>query len=211
MVLKVSEIFYSIQGEGIQIGIPTIFIRLAGCNLRCKWCDTKWVFKAGKEMLIDKIMDEIKKYSTKYVCVTGGEPLLQKDVFELIKMLLDEDYSICIETNGSISIEELPCSERLLISMDIKCPSSGMQDRMNFSNIELLNTGDQLKFVIEDNRDYEYAKEIIAKYLPICSIVMTPVGGKNMNFIAEKVLEDGMHVRVLPQLHKLIWGDKKGV
>jgi len=209
--MKINEIFYSIQGEGILTGVPTIFIRTTGCNLRCSWCDTQYAYEEGKEISIDDIIEKVKGYPANYVCITGGEPLLQKDTIKLAQKLCDEDYNVCLETNGSKPIEELPCLNNLMVSLDIKCPSSGMQEKMDFSSIQLLSPNDQLKFVIGDEKDYEYAKEVITKYNPICSIIMMPVGGKELKNLVELILRDGLKVRVLPQLHKLIWGDKKGV
>jgi 7-carboxy-7-deazaguanine synthase len=209
--MKINEIFTSIQGEGILIGIPTTFVRVTGCNLRCSWCDTKYAYEEGEEMSSEEVITKVKGYSQNHVCVTGGEPLLQIDVISLIQNLVDEGYEVCLETNGSKSIEDIPCLGAMVISLDIKCPSSGMQKEMDFSNLELLSLNDQLKFIIADLKDYEYAKETIAKYKPICSLIMTPVGGRKLKDLAEWVLKDGLNVRVLPQLHKLIWGEKKGV
>lgn len=208
--MKINEIFYSIQGEGILIGIPTVFIRTTGCNLHCSWCDTKYAYEEGKEMSEDKIIEKVKEFPTSHICITGGEPLLQKDILKLIQRLSRENYRICLETNGSKSIEVLPCSNSFVISLDIKCPSSGMHDKMDFSNLELLSLNDQLKFIIDDEKDYVYAKEIIDKYKPICSIIMTPVYGNNLKNLVQWVLKDGLRVRILPQLHKLIWADERG-
>lgn len=162
-------------------------------------------------MSIEEIMAKVKDFPANLVCITGGEPLLQKDTFKLIQRLCDEGYEVCLETNGSKSIEEMPCLDSLMVSLDIKCPSSGMHKEMDLSNLELLGPNDQLKFIIGDEKDYVYAKEIIAKHNPICSIIMMPVGGKELKNLAELVLKDGLKVRVLPQLHKLIWGEKRGV
>jgi 7-carboxy-7-deazaguanine synthase len=209
--MKINEIFYSLQGEGILIGVPTTFIRTTGCNLRCSWCDTKYAYEEGKEMSIEEIVAKVKDFPAIYISITGGEPLIQKDTINLIQRLNDAGYEICLETNGSKSIEELPCLDSLMISLDIKCPSSGMHEEMEFSNLELLSPNDQLKFIIDDENDYKYAKNIIAKYGPICSIIMMPVGGKELKNLAEWVLKDRLKVRVLPQLHKLIWSGKRGV
>ena len=210
--IKVNEIFYSIQGEGIQIGIPTIFIRTQGCNLDCSWCDTLYAknFKNGKDMKISRIIKKVKKYPTKYVCITGGEPLLQKNVKVLINRLLKLGYNVSLETNGSLALKGLPKSKNFLISMDVKCPSSKMENRMDFENIKLLKKTDQMKFVIADKKDYDYAKKIIRKYKLGCNIVFMPVGGTDAGRLAANVLKDGLNVRVLIQLHKLIWGDKRG-
>jgi len=134
--------------------------------------------------------------------------MAQKDAPKLIQMLIDEGYHLVLETNGAMPLDELPCVENLTISMDIKCPSSGESEKMLFENLEVLGPTDQLKFIIADDRDYEYAKEIIEKHAPKCEIVLTPVGGKDLKALAEKVLKDGLDVRVLPQLHKFIWGDE---
>ena len=209
--MQISEIFYSLQGEGILIGTPTVFIRTAGCDLRCKWCDTKYAFEKGKEMTVNEIVEKVESHDCNNICVTGGEPLIQDEILKLIQKLIDKKYLVTVETGGAHSIETLPCDDNITISLDIKCPSSGMHQKMNFSNIELLSINDQLKFVIADNEDYKYAKEIIAKYKPICRIIMQPVGGRDLKELAENVLKDGLNVQVLPQLHKLIWGDKRGV
>lgn len=208
-MLRVYSIFKSIQGEGLLIGLPMIFIRLAGCPLRCKWCDTAEArTSSGKATSIDDIIQVIEKTKLKYVCLTGGEPLAQKEAISLMNRLLDKDYFIQLETSGAISLEEVPCSENIMISMDIKCPSSGEKDKMDFSNVELLSQYDQLKFVIADENDYEYAKEIMKKFDIKAAMIMTPVGGTDLKFLAERVLKDKLQVRVMPQLHKLIWGDE---
>lgn len=210
--MKISEIFYSLQGEGILIGTPTAFVRTAGCNLRCRWCDTNYAQTGdGVERTVSEVVEAIREFGTRYVCITGGEPLLQKDIFRLINTLLENDYKVSVETNGSISIEEMPCSEDLVVSMDIKCPSSGMADKMDLGNLELLSQSDQLKFVVADKRDMEYAKEVIQKHEIQATIIMTPVGGIDLKPVAEWVLENRLQVRVLPQLHKIIWGERRGV
>jgi len=209
--MKVNEIFYSIQGEGTYIGVPMVFVRFTGCNLRCTWCDTKYAWEEGREMEIDEIIDEIKKYQTKWVCVTGGEPLLQKDIYKFINRLLDMDYKVLVETNGSISIENLPCEENIIVDMDIKTPSSGMTQFMDLSNLELLGKKDTVKFVIANDEDYEFMKSFIKNHEINAEIIVQPEGNKNMKELVEKVLSDQLNVRVLPQLHKIIWGDRRGV
>ncbi len=209
--MKVNEIFYSIQGEGTYIGVPMVFVRFTGCNLRCTWCDTKYAWDEGREMEIDEIIDEIKKYQTKWVCVTGGEPLLQKDIYKFINRLLDMDYKVLVETNGSISIENLPCEENIIVDMDIKTPSSGMTQFMDLSNLELLGKKDTVKFVIANDEDYEFMKSFIKNHEINAEIIVQPEGNKNLKELVEKVLSDQLNVRVLPQLHKIIWGDRRGV
>jgi 7-carboxy-7-deazaguanine synthase len=209
--MKINEIFYSIQGEGVLMGFPMVFIRTSGCNLRCKWCDTKYAYDEGEEMGLKEILEMVETFPTKHVCLTGGEPLTQNDIQKLITMLLNLNYDVSLETNGSKSIKDLPKYDSLMINLDIKCPSSEMNDKMDFTNIQLLEPKDQLKFIIEDENDYEYAKDIISKYEPNCNIIVMPVYGSNLKDLAEWVLKDGLNVRVLPQLHKLIWGEKRGV
>ncbi len=209
--MKVCEIFKSIQGEGVTVGLPTTFVRLTGCNLRCDWCDTKYAYEEGDEMGIPDILVKVQESGNEQVCVTGGEPLNQDETPTLVDRLIEKGYLVTLETNGSKSIEPLQCSSNLMISLDIKCPSSGESGKMNFLNIVLLSPNDQLKFIIADRKDYDYAKEILKKHRPLCNIVMTPVGGRGLKELADWALEDGLGVRVLPQLHKIIWGDQRGV
>lgn len=209
--MRVAEIFSSIQGEGVGIGATTVFVRLTGCNLRCSWCDTKYAYDGGEEMPLETVLRRVGESGCRRVCVTGGEPLCQPHTHSLIVELLSRGCRVSLETNGSVSIASLPRSERLTISMDVKCPSSGMADRMEMRNIPLLGKNDQLKFVIADRADYEYAKSVMARHRPACHVIMTPAGGRDLKNLAEWVISDCLDVRVLPQLHKVIWGDKKGV
>lgn len=209
--MKINEIFYSIQGEGKWIGLPNTFIRTTGCNLRCTYCDTKYAYENGQEMNIHQIINEIKKYDCKNIYITGGEPLLQPDILTLIDKLTMLNYNIGIETNGSIRIQELLEKKLSLISLDIKCPSSNMQEKMFFNNIAMLRLKDQLKFVIKNRDDYDFAKKIIKKFNPKCSIFLQPVWGTNIKKIVNWILEDRLNVRIGLQLHKIIWGEKKGV
>ena len=156
----------------------------------------------------DDIVERVQKYRTRDVCLTGGEPLAQKDSLKLIQKLLDIGHSVVVETSGAIPLDEMPCDGKLSICMDIKCPSSGEEGKMLYDNIELLGPTDQLKFVISDGADYEFAKKVIDEYNPKCEVILTPVGGKDLKELAEMVLKDGLQGRVLPQLHKLIWGDE---
>ena len=208
--MKINEIFHSIQGEGATMGIPTVFIRLTGCNLNCEWCDTEYARTQGNKMSIPQILEEIGKYRCEQVCVTGGEPMYQPETPKLIDNLLDNGYLVTLETNGSIGLENLECSPYLMISMDIKCPSSGEAEKMNFLNIEILGPTDQLKFIISNQKDYDYAKNILIEYQPDCIIVMTPVDGTDLKELVEWVLRDKLDIRVLPQLHKIIWGNERG-
>jgi len=206
----VNEIFYSIQGEGNWTGLSNVFIRTTGCNLRCSYCDTKYAYTEGKEINVNKIVEYIKRYPTNNVCITGGEPLLNKEIFNLTKILLEMKYKICIETNGSINIKKILKINPTLISLDIKCPSSNMDEKMFLENINQLRINDQLKFIIKNKKDYNYAKKIISKYNPICSIYFQTVWGIEEKILAEWILKDGLDVKLGIQVHKYIWGNKKG-
>ncbi|MEM3567216.1 MAG: 7-carboxy-7-deazaguanine synthase QueE, partial [Thermoplasmata archaeon] len=176
----------------------------------CRWCDTAYAFEEGTEMSLDAIFKKVEEFNTNRVCITGGEPLLYKELTKLISMFIDTGYFVQVQTNGSKTVQEMPCEENLCISMDIKCPSSGMHDKMDFSNIELLSPFDELKFVIADERDFNYAKQTIEKYQPKTNVVFQPVYGTDIRFIADRVVEEKLNVRVLPQLHKIIWGEVRG-
>ena len=209
--MKINEIFYSIQGEGKWTGLPNIFIRTTGCNLRCSFCDTKYAYDEGKEIEIDEILKQISKYPCRYVCITGGEPLLQEDLPNLINDLLGNDYEISLETNGSQNIKNLLNFKSLLISLDIKCPSSNMQEKNDFENIKLLRKEDQLKLIIKNKEDYNYAKKIVEEYKPICTVFFQPVWKTNLYELANWIKNDGLNVKLGLQLHKIIWGDTRGV
>jgi len=209
--MNINEIFYSIQGEGKWTGLPNIFIRVTGCNLRCSYCDTKYAYYDGKEMSIKEIVNYINKYPCRYVCITGGEPLLQAETLELINTVLKKNYKISIETNGSINVEDIVNKKSLMISLDIKCPSSNMNEKMHLENISLLNKDDQLKIIIQNKEDYDYAKKIIQKYQPKCHVFFQPVWANNPKNLADWILGDGLNVKLGLQIHKMIWGDVKGV
>jgi len=209
--MKINEIFYSLQGEGKWAGLPNVFIRTTGCNLRCCFCDTTYAYEDGEEMSIDAIVKDIQKYPCKYVCITGGEPLIQDETVQLIDNLLQKSYGIYLETNGSLDIKKILRKKSLLISLDIKCPSSTMHEKMNFNNISLITSNDQLKFIIQDRIDYDYAKKILKKYKTQAIIFFQPVWGVNLKELSSWILHDGLDVRMGLQMHKIIWGDIKGV
>jgi 7-carboxy-7-deazaguanine synthase len=209
--MLICEIYQSIQGEGPQMGLPSAFVRVTGCPLRCKWCDEKRALHDGTVMTIDEIMEKVATYPPKNVCLTGGEPLAHKQAGTLMERLAKAGYSVLLQTNGAMPLDGVPRLPGIAISMDIKCPSSGMEKRTRFENLKKLRKEDQIKFVIADRRDYIYAKEIMGKYEIPCAVVFQPEGGRNMLPLVSWVIEDGLDVRVLPQLHKIIWGDKKGV
>ncbi|PKK86158.1 MAG: 7-carboxy-7-deazaguanine synthase QueE [Thermoplasmata archaeon HGW-Thermoplasmata-1] len=214
--MMINEIFYSIQGEGREMGLPTIFIRTTGCNLRCSYCDTRYAYEKGYEMTAEQIAIALKRFPCNRICLTGGEPLLQNEAGKMIRQLIGDGYEILVETNGSIGIRNfntLAPGERrqLKVSLDIKCPCSGEEGKMNFSNIAELKRQDQLKFVIGSRTDYDHARNVLGKHLVSCPVYFNPVGGTDPKQLVKWVLEDGLNVHVGIQLHKIIWGEKRGV
>jgi 7-carboxy-7-deazaguanine synthase len=206
--IKINEIFYSLQGEGTDIGFPTIFIRLTGCNLRCTYCDTKYAYYDGKEMSISKILTALSKWNCNRICITGGEPLLQKNIFSLISQLRKKNYEISIETNGSLNITKLT-QLAVAIKMDVKLPTSGENHKMQLQNVSKLRITDELKFIIGNKTDFISAKTIIETHKPTCNIIMQPIWGKVKN-LANWILKHQLNVRYSPQLHKILWGETKG-
>lgn len=208
--MRICEIFKSIQGEGLTMGVPTVFVRTVGCNLRCIWCDTQYSMDGGEEMTLQEIMDRVGDCRT--VCVTGGEPMLQSEMPELLGMLLAAGKMVVLETNGSVDLSDVPDDPRMLISMDMKCPSSGMTDRMLLSNLDHLSEKDQIKFVIEGQEDLDFAIGFLREYDVKANAIFGPVGGTDrLEWLVDAVLESCVEARVLPQLHKIIWGDRRSV
>ena len=213
MNLKINEIYFSVQGESSYSGLPCIFIRLTYCNLRCTYCDSEYSFYDGKKMKIDEILKEIKKYSCNLVEVTGGEPLLQKNCINLLNELIKNNYDVLLETSGSLSISDVP--DKVINIIDFKCPSSKMDSKNMWDNINYLKKNDEIKFVIGDRIDYEWTKKKIEEYKlnQICDILISPVYGEiEPKEIVKWILEDNLKVRFQIQMHKEIWpADKKGV
>lgn len=216
--LNVAEIFPSIQGEGIHTGMPSVFVRLAGCALECVWCDTPAARDpaAGRSMGFNTIRHEISTHPCiNRVCLTGGEPLDQANTKMFVQMLLNEGYHVDLETNGAHYLGDIPHHENLSVSMDVKTPSSGMRERTRLDNIGRLGPGDQMKFIIAGEEDLEYAASILRRHSPVCQVVLTPEGGRDMGYLVEAVKGQEAWkewpVRLLPQLHKMIWGDRPGV
>ena len=210
--MRICEIFNSIQGEGLTMGAPTVFVRAVGCNLRCSWCDTGYSFEGGTEMTVDEIVDRVGDCFR--VCFTGGEPMLQPDAVELIDRLVGKGIQVVLETNGSVDLSGVPKDDAVLISMDWKCPLSGSTGSMLESNLDLLGRKDQLKFVIGDEGDLDYAVDFVrGRGLDSrTNVIFGPVGGTvNLERPVDRVLEEHLDVRVLPQLHKIIWGNRTGV
>lgn len=213
-MLKVNEIFYSIQGEGAAAGLPCVFVRLTYCNLRCTYCDTEYAFYDGKDLSIKEIIDQVKKYNCNLVEITGGEPLFQmEECLELMKKLCDEGFEVMIETGGSLPVKDV--DERVKIIMDLKCPSSKMEKKNLYENINYLKKSDEVKFVIGDREDYEWSVNIINKYElnDKCEILFSVVFDKLEPVqLVNWILEDKLKVRFQLQMHKFIWHpDTKGV
>ena len=212
-MLKVNEIFYSIQGEGNAAGLPCVFVRLTYCNLRCTYCDTEYAFYDGEEKTLDEIIDEVKKYKCKLVEITGGEPLVQEESLELMRRLCDAGFNVMLETGGSLSIKNV--DTRVKMIMDFKCPSSGMEKKNFYENVNYLKKADEVKFVIGNREDYDWVKEIISGYNLIskCEILFSVVFGVVEPVkLVEWILEDKLDVRFQLQMHKYIWHpETKGV
>ena len=210
MKLKINEIYYSIQGESSYMGKPCIFIRLTYCNLRCSYCDSEYTFHEGNDMSIDKIVDEIKKYPCKLIEVTGGEPLFQKNCINLLEKLVELKYDVLLETSGSLSIKDVP--KAVVNIIDFKCPSSNMKKKNYWRNIQFIKPEDEVKFVIGNKEDYDWAKKKIDQYnlINTCTVLMSPTYKKiEPKTITKWILKDGLDIRFQIQLHKEIWEDKE--
>ena len=211
-MLKINEIFYSIQGESSKSGAPCIFIRLTYCNLRCSYCDSEYSFYEGKDMGIPEIIKEIKKYNCNLVEITGGEPLLQKKSIDLMNALLKENFDVMLETSGSLPIDKVP--NDVIKIIDFKCPSSNMDKKNNWEIVNYIQTHDEIKFVIGNYDDYLWAKEKLKKYKLINNIILFSPTHKKLDpkTLSEWILKDGLNVRMQIQLHKYIWDEHtKGV
>ena len=210
-LLKITEIFHSLQGEALQAGLPTVFVRLTGCPLRCGYCDSEYAFYGGRWLHIDDILDEVRRYDTPYVCVTGGEPLAQKRCAELLRRLCDEGFEVSLETSGAVDIAA--ADRRVSRVMDLKTPGSGEVLKNLWSNLDELTGHDQVKFVICSRHDYEWARaQVRDRGLDsICAVLFSPAWGLvEPRELAEWILEDRLPVRLQLQLHKLLWGEVPG-
>lgn len=216
--LRVNEVFHSIQGESTRMGRPCVFVRLAGCHLRCRYCDTEYAFKEGRAREIDDLIEEIRGYGCGFVEVTGGEPLLQERVHGFMGRLCDLGLTVAVETSGACDISA--CDERVVRIMDIKTPGSGEAERMEWANIERLTARDEVKFVVTDRADYDFARGVIERHgltRRVAAVLMSPVfeqergleilgaEGLPLRVLAEWILEDRLDVVLQPQLHKFIW------
>ena len=207
--LNITEIFYSLQGEAKEVGIPTVFIRLTGCPLRCNYCDTAYAFKGNNPFSIQHILDEVAQYSAQYVCVTGGEPMAQSNCLKLLDSLIDSGYNVSMETSGSIDIT--PVNSKVSIVMDIKTPSSTEEHQNRYENLPILKRKDQLKFVIASRSDFDWCTEILDNHEVESEILFSPVyESLKPAELADWILEQKLNVRLQVQLHKILWGDQKG-
>ena len=211
MSLRITEIFFSIQGETSKVGLPTVFIRLTGCPLRCQYCDTSYAFYGGEVVLFEDIIHQVTQFNCKDVCVTGGEPLAQANSKKLLKDLADLDFQVSLETGGSISLKEV--DERVKIIMDIKTPDSGEATKNRWENLELLKQTDELKIVICSREDYQWSKEIIEQYKisEKCPILFSPCAESiDPRDLAEWILTDQLPIRFQMQIHKILWNNQPG-
>ena len=209
-MLEVTEIYKSVQGESTYVGLPCVFVRLTGCNLRCVWCDTAYAFDGGKKLSVGKILDQVKSFGINLVEITGGEPLLQKEVFTLMEKLLKNKFLVMLETGGSLSIKNVP--NEVVKIVDLKCPGSGEENKNDWSNLDHLSSEDQIKFVIADRNDYEWSRSVLRSYEldKKVQILFSPVFEKlTLKDLTEWILEDNLAVRLQTQLHKHIWDKNK--
>jgi 7-carboxy-7-deazaguanine synthase len=210
-MLKINEIFHSLQGEARQAGLPTVFVRLTGCPLRCHYCDSAYAFQGGQWMHLDEVMEAVGQYGTRHVCVTGGEPLAQKRCTELLARLCDAGYEVSLETSGAMDISL--ADPRVSRVMDLKTPGSGEQSRNLWSNLDALTPHDQVKFVICSREDYEWARDQLLErgLVERCEVLFSPSWGEvDSTAMANWILQDRLPVRFQLQLHKLLWGDVPG-
>jgi len=209
--LRITEIFYSLQGETNRTGLPTVFVRLTGCPLRCKYCDTAYAFTGGRNMSVNEILAEVAEFSPRYITITGGEPLAQKNCLPLLSALCDAGYHVSLETGGALDISKV--DHRVMRVVDIKTPASGESERNRLENLPLLNAHDEIKFVLCDEADYQWAKQTLQQYQlsAKCQVVFSPAHGVlNATQLAEWILCDHLPVRMQVQLHKLLWNNAPG-
>jgi 7-carboxy-7-deazaguanine synthase len=212
MALKIYEIFHSLQGETSRIGLPTVFVRLTGCPMRCTYCDTAYAFSGGGNMEITDILQKVAEYGTRYMTVTGGEPLAQKECYALLQALCDAGYSVSLETGGAMDIA--PVDKRVSVILDIKTPTSNEEKNMLWGNINHIKSKDEIKFVLCNRADYEWAKTKIVelKLVEKCPVLFSPSYHElSAAELANWVLQDKLPVRMQIQLHKILWGEKQGV
>jgi 7-carboxy-7-deazaguanine synthase len=211
LALRLTEIFYSLQGEASRAGLPTVFVRLTGCPLRCTWCDTTYSFTGGEAASIESVLAEVARYPARQVCVTGGEPLAQKDCLALLTALCDAGYDVSLETSGALDIAGV--DPRVSRIMDLKAPDSGEVAKNRWENLALLNARDELKIVIASRGDYEWARDVLRErgLDRLCPVLFSPAQGLiEARSLADWILADGLNVRFQLQMHKLLWGNMQG-
>ena len=211
VTLRVSEIFASLQGESTRTGLPTVFVRLTGCPLRCTWCDTGYAFRGGEVLDLETILDDVAEHALHYVCVTGGEPLAQPSCLALLSALCSAGYSVSLETSGALDIGDV--DPRVSRIVDLKAPGSGELERNRYENIALLNARDEIKIVLADQDDYQWARQQIASWrlAERCTVLLSPVSGRlEPAQLAEWIVRDRLPVRFQFQLHKALWQDARG-
>ena len=209
--LRITEIFFSLQGESATVGYPTVFVRLTGCTLRCQYCDTEYAFTGGEWMSLPTILEQVARYQTRYVTVTGGEPLAQKTCLELLRQCCDADYHVSLETSGAVDIADV--DTRVIKVMDLKTPGSGEVERNLYNNLQYLGNRDQVKFVICNRADYDWSVAMLKTHdLPSrCEVLFSPSQGEqDATELADWILQDQLPVRLQLQLHKLLWGNEPG-
>ena len=209
--LRITEIFASVQGESSRVGLPTVFVRLTGCPLRCTWCDTAYAFTGGSSRALDDILAEVARHGLRHVCVTGGEPLAQKGCLALLSALCDAGHDVSLETSGALDIAEVDA--RVARIVDLKAPGSGEVNKNRYENIALLRANDEVKIVLADAADYDWARAQIATHAldQRCSVLLSPVAGElDPAELAEWVVRDRLPVRFQLQLHKILWNDARG-
>ncbi len=209
--LRVTEIFRSLQGEGLDTGLPTVFVRLTGCPLRCRYCDTEYAFKGGESMSLEAVCRKVQDLGTRHVTVTGGEPLAQKAAFDLIRALCGQGHSVSVETSGAVDLHRV--DPRATLVMDIKTPGSGEAARNRWQNLERLKPQDQIKFVLCDRADYEWSRRQVEErgLAERCHLLFSPAWGElEPALLAKWILEDALPVRLQLQLHKVLWGEEPG-
>ncbi len=211
MALRITEIFHSLQGEASRVGLPTVFVRLTGCPLRCTWCDTTYSFTGGEAASIESVLAEVGKYPVLQVCVTGGEPLSQKECLPLLTALCDAGYDVSLETSGALDIAGV--DPRVSRIMDLKAPDSGESAKNRWANLSCLNARDEIKIVIASRADYEWARQALREHCldSLCPVLFSPAQGSLAPAeLAGWIIEDGLNVRFQLQLHKLLWGNMQG-